>query len=82
MKAKDLIFLPLLVPLLILAGCGGASGSDSGSSSAGSRGSTAELVSISVTPGNPNVPADVNGQLTAFGTYSDGTTSDITPQVT
>jgi uncharacterized protein YjdB len=57
-------------------------------STAGSTGLTvtsATLSSISVTPSNPslpNTPAGVTQQLTATGTYSDGSTHDITPLVT
>ena len=40
------------------------------------------LVSIAVTPGNPELAEDVTGQFTATGTYADGSTGDITPDVT
>ena len=40
------------------------------------------LSSIALTPSNPNTPLGVNQQFTATGTYSDGTTEDITAQVT
>ena len=36
------------------------------------------LVSIAVTPANPSVPLDTTLQLVATGTYTDGTTGDIT----
>ncbi|MGA2957592.1 MAG: Ig-like domain-containing protein [Thermodesulfobacteriota bacterium] len=42
----------------------------------------ATLSSIAVTPANPSVPAGVNQQFIALGTYSDGTSHDITTQVT
>ena len=40
------------------------------------------LVSIAVSPGNPELAEGVAGQFTATGTYSDGSTGDITPYVT
>ncbi|MEI6092841.1 MAG: DUF1554 domain-containing protein, partial [bacterium] len=42
----------------------------------------ATLVSIAVTPTNPNVPNGLTQQFTATGTYSDGTTQNITTSVT
>jgi uncharacterized protein YjdB len=46
---------------------------------------SATLSSISIAPGNPSipiVPAGITQQLTATGNYSDGTSYNITPQVT
>lgn len=40
-----------------------------------------ELVTIAVTPANPTLAAGTSVDLTATGTYSDGTTSDITGAV-
>ena len=40
------------------------------------------LISIAITPVNPSMAAGVSQQLAASGTYSDGTTHDITTQVT
>ena len=62
------IALFILISILV-AGCGG------GGSPAPS------LVSIAVTPPNPSMPAGVARQFTATGTYSDGTSHDITTQV-
>src|SRR6266699_4409012 len=42
----------------------------------------ATLVSIGVTPANPNLPQGLTRQFTATGTYSDFTTQDLTTQVT
>ena len=39
------------------------------------------LVSIAVMPANPTVVASLTKQFTAIGTYSDGTSFDITPVV-
>ncbi|HVN10696.1 MAG TPA: Ig-like domain-containing protein, partial [Kineosporiaceae bacterium] len=54
---------------------------------AGKGGSTlllvtpALLVSVSVTPASPPLPVGLTQQFTATGTYSDGTTQDLTGQV-
>jgi uncharacterized protein YjdB len=54
----------------------------------GSEGSTtltvssATLSSLSLSPSNPNLPAGFTQQFTAMGIYSDGTSSDLTGQVT
>ena len=42
----------------------------------------ATLVSIAVTPTDPSVPLGLTRQFTATGTYSDGTTQNITTSVT
>ncbi|HUB02583.1 MAG TPA: Ig-like domain-containing protein [Terriglobales bacterium] len=44
--------------------------------------SSAALVSIAVTPGNPSIVAGLTQQLTATGTYSNGTTQNLTGAVT
>ena len=78
MKAKDLFSFLLLVPFLILAGCGGGTGSDSAALPAG-----VTLVSIAVTPGNPSIPVRKytgggkllscpNGNARIGGCYSNG----------
>lgn len=43
---------------------------------------SAVLVSISITPNNPSIPLGSSGQLQARGNYNDGTTQDLTQQVT
>ncbi|MGA2160531.1 MAG: Ig-like domain-containing protein, partial [Dehalococcoidia bacterium] len=43
---------------------------------------SATLSSIAVTPANPNVTGGATQQFTATGTFSDGTTQDITSSVT
>lgn len=43
---------------------------------------TATLQSIAVTPTSPSVPKGATQQFTAIGTYSDGTTKDLTSTVT
>jgi uncharacterized protein YjdB len=47
-----------------------------------SGGLAAPLVSIAITPANPSMAAGISQQFAASGTYSDGTTRDITTQVT
>jgi hypothetical protein len=42
----------------------------------------ATLESIAVTPSNPSVPAGLSQQFTATGTFSDGSTQDVTGVVT
>ncbi len=44
--------------------------------------SSAELVSIAITPGSPSKAKGLTQQFTATGTYTDSTTSDLTTQVT
>ena len=46
------------------------------------NGSSATLLSIAVTPGNPSIANGTTVQLTATGTYSDNSTQDLTTQVT
>src|SRR5205814_185492 len=63
-------------------------GSSTISASGGVTGSTtltvgpATLVSIAVTPANPSIPKGTTQQLTATGTYSDGSTQDLTGSAT
>lgn len=40
--------------------------------------SSAELVSIALTPPSPSVPSGLSQQLTITGTFTDGTTQDVT----
>src|SRR5690606_6449709 len=42
----------------------------------------AELVSIAVTPANPNVALGNTQQFTATGTYTDASSTDLTASVT
>jgi energy-converting hydrogenase Eha subunit A len=43
--------------------------------------SSAELVSIEVTPTNPSIALGTSGQFAATGVFTDGTTQDLTAQV-
>ncbi|PYR76318.1 MAG: hypothetical protein DMF86_12700 [Acidobacteria bacterium] len=46
------------------------------------QGSAATLVSLSVTPSNPSIPKGTTRTFSATGTYSDGSTQDVTNVVT
>ena len=74
MKSNKLFILLLL--LVAISGCGGGGGGG------GSTTTTKTLVSIAVTPANPNIAAGTNQQFSATGTYSDSTTQDLTNSVT
>src|SRR5947208_1659605 len=55
--------------LAICVGCGGGGGSNPPTG--------ATLSSIAVTPANPSIAAGATQQFKATGTYSDGTTKDL-----
>src|ERR1700722_11550706 len=57
---------------VLLAACGAGGSSASGPT----------LQSIAVTPANQSIPASAAKQFAASGTYSDGTSHDITSSVT
>jgi hypothetical protein len=76
---KNTLRFPTLSPmifLIALTACGG--GGDSSNESA----SAPPLSSISLTPANLTIPTEKTQQFAAAGTYSDGTTQDVTAQVT
>src|SRR5437773_757750 len=66
-------FLAIVAIGLLLSACSG--------SSVHVTAKNATLVSIGVTPANPNLPQGLTGQFTATGTYSDNSTQDLTAQV-
>ncbi len=66
MKMKFSIGLVCALSLLTIISCGGGGGG----------GGT--LVSIAITPANPNIAVGTTQQFTATGTYSDGSTADLT----
>src|SRR5579863_2660145 len=72
------IFLILLLASCgaLLTSCGGGGGGGGGSSS----GKT--LLAIAISPATQTVPTGVFAQYTATGTYSDGSTQNLTNQVT
>lgn len=73
----------VLVFSLSLFGCGDSTIRDD-SGTGGTTGTTTPptLSSIAVTPANPSLSVNVLQQFTATGTYSDGSTQNITPAVT
>ena len=76
MRSIDLLIrIMLLLPLLVLpAGCGG--GGSGGGAPAGPT-----LSSITVTPANASIAAGASQQFTATGTFSDGSTQNLTAEV-
>lgn len=70
------IYAILLVNVILLAGCGGGGGGGGGGSTGPS------LSSIAVAPANNNIPVGQIKQFTATGTFSDGSTQDLTSSVT
>lgn len=61
--------LASVLMLLLVSGCGGGGGSG------------ATLVAITISPGTPTLDVGETLQLNATGTYSDGTSSDLTGSV-
>jgi uncharacterized protein YjdB len=80
MKKIGAFFGSILITCLVLSGCGGGSSK----SNTQSTSATKTLSSIAVSGKNSakSVVAGTTLQLVAVGTYSDGTTADITSQVT
>ncbi len=68
MKSSSIRIFILILALTI--GCGGGGGSDTPA--------TKTLVSLALTPINPSLPGGTVQQFTATGTYSDGSTQDLT----
>jgi uncharacterized repeat protein (TIGR03803 family) len=69
--------LMLMLMLVLLAACGGGGGGETQSTSGASNGASVVLESIAVTPTNPTLVFGQTLQLLVTGTYSDGTTRDI-----
>ncbi len=71
-----------LFALGMLAGCGGGSAAPSNSGGTPpTSGGQVVLKAISVLPSNSSITPFTTEQFTAMGTYSDGTTKDLTSQV-
>jgi hypothetical protein len=85
MKSIDSqVRLIVLIFLLgLCGGCGGSGGSNSSASSTSTAGSaaTVTLVSLAVTPPNSSIAPGASVQFSATGSYSDGSTKDITSLV-
>jgi len=83
---KNLRYLCLVgviaLGLITIIGSNGGGGGTSTDGTDSGNATTATLVSIAVTPTNPSIVPDNSQQFTATGTYSDGTTDDITTEVT
>ena len=77
MKKVGAFFGSILITCLVLSGCGGGSSKSNTQST-----SAAKTLSSIVVSGKNSVVAGATLQLAAEGTYSDGTTADITSQVT
>jgi uncharacterized protein YjdB len=71
----DLLASSLFV-MVILSACGGGGGGGAATATG------ATLTSIAVTPANPSIAASTTQQCTATGTYSDGTSQNITASAT
>ena len=78
MKKIGALLGSILITCLVLSGCGGGSSK----SNTQSTGSTKTLSSITVSSQTKSVAAGATLQLAAKGNYSDGTTADLTSQVT
>lgn len=73
-------FIAAIAFLAALAGCG--SGSGSGSGGGGNPAPrTASLSSIVIAPAAASIPQGTTASFTATGTYSDGSTANLTSQV-
>ena len=73
---RRLLFVPVLAGLLMLASCGGNSGSTTTSPTTPSGPAT--LQSIAITPGSATIAQATTQAFTATGSYSDGSTKDLT----
>lgn len=73
MKSNNILFLLLII--LLATGCGGSDDNGGGSHS------EAALVSITVSPATSNVFVGANTTYAATGNYADGTSRDITAEV-
>jgi len=77
MRIKLLILLPLLISFTCCGG-GGGTGTSSGTASV----SAPTLTSIAVSPSSPSISIGTTQQFTATANYSDGSTEDISSNVT
>ncbi|WP_351124187.1 Ig-like domain-containing protein [Shewanella sp. T24-MNA-CIBAN-0130] len=74
-KKASLLFT-MLLGVFLLAGCNNDDNNDTNNDNG------AVLSSIEITPANSSLPAGLKQQFTAIGTYSDGTSSDISSSAT
>ena len=64
------------------SGGSGGSGGNGGSGTGAGGAASANLTSITITPSSPSIPINTAEQLTAMGSYSDGSTADLSSIVT
>jgi hypothetical protein len=76
MRFKTGLWLLTVVSLFGMAGCGG-----SGTSANNTQTSTPYLTSIAVTPSGASITAGAEQQFTAMGSYSDGSSKNLTTSV-
>ncbi|RPA62997.1 DUF3494 domain-containing protein [Shewanella frigidimarina] len=75
---KTYLVFAMLLGFILLAGCNG----DNNNDNSNNDNNGVLLTSIAVTPATPSMPLGLKQQFTAMGTYSDGTSSDITNSAT
>ncbi|MGI2105282.1 Ig-like domain-containing protein [Shewanella frigidimarina] len=75
---KTYLVFTMLLGFILLAGCNG----DNNNDNSNNDNNGVLLTSIAVTPATPSMPLGLKQQFTAMGTYSDGTSSDITNSAT
>jgi uncharacterized protein YjdB len=75
-KKKASLLFTMLLGVFLLAGCNNDDNNDTNNDNG------AVLSSIAITPANSSMPAGLKQQFTAIGTYSDGTSSDISSSAT
>jgi uncharacterized repeat protein (TIGR03803 family) len=68
----------LLLALLLVAACGGGGGGSANAGGGISAGGAPVLRSVTITPANPTLILTSSLQLHVTGSFSDGTTSDLT----
>ena len=79
MRSSKLIILLLI--LTIVTGCGGGGGGGGAGGVGVNTAATNTLVSIAITPANPSIAVGRIQQFAATGTFSDGTTQELTSSV-
>jgi uncharacterized protein YjdB len=80
MKKIDALLGSILITCLVLSGCGGGSSKSNSQSTSSTK--TLSSITVSAKNGAKSVVAGATLQLAAQGTYSDGSTADITSSVT
>src|SRR5271169_1593782 len=71
-RMKRLLLAFLLLGVSLFVGCGGSAGSST------TPPPTVTLLSIAVSPASPSINVSAMQQFTATGTFSDGSTKDLT----